>query len=113
MSPMQSFTIIIIACLLITHFNSDVVSAKPATQRDVARRIEHYLSTHWNESAEEIIEDKRRFIVPSTSTMTPQKDTILESNVVLDNRAMASAPETCEPGKKMDSKRKACRVDLG
>lgn len=43
--------------------------------------------------------------------MTHSEDTTVESNVNLNNQAVAPAQKICEPGKKMDSKRKACKVD--
>lgn len=103
----QLFIFIAIICVF-THYKSDVAVAfaKPVTRRDLAQSIEYYLNVVSNESTERIIKDQKSIDVQST-TMTPTK------NVTLINRAMASAPETCEAGKKMDNKKKACRVDLG
>lgn len=89
---------------------SDFVTfAKPSTKTDLEKNLDYFLNSPWPENNHKKIQSILNFPITDmddiTSTTTPK--------VSLDNRRVATVPETCEKGKKMDIKHKACRVDLG
>lgn len=89
-------------------FSNFVTFAIPTTKTDLEKNLEYFLNSPWPENNHKKMQSKLNFPITDmdiTSTTTPK--------ITLDQRRVATAPETCEQGKKMDIKRKACRVDLG